>query len=161
MGTHTLMWWASLSQLIFIMFGQSLLTKSTQFRKAPWHQNVFKLFSPCLEVSIWNLLYTSNRWCGTSSLSFIAIGTLWPTLQPKRNNIHIDLSSLGHTYMGRCRSGRLSTTRKFPGLFHYVFICQPERWFIYSVGRITFWVKFAPESGPCDLFHILSLGRDN
>ena len=41
------------------------------------------LFSTCFEISVWNLVYTCSRWCYTSSSSFIPIGTLWPTLQPK------------------------------------------------------------------------------
>ena len=40
-------------------------------------------FSTCFEISVWNLVYTCSRWCYTSSSSFILIGTLWPTLQPK------------------------------------------------------------------------------
>ena len=40
-------------------------------------------FSTCFEISIWNLVYASSRWHDMSSLSFITIGSLWPSLQPK------------------------------------------------------------------------------
>ena len=46
-------------------------------------------FSTCFEISIWNLVYTCSRWCYTSSSSFIPIGTLWPTLQPKIGQSHL------------------------------------------------------------------------
>ena len=41
------------------------------------------LFSTCFEISIWNLVYAFSRWHDVSSLSFITIGSLWPSLQPK------------------------------------------------------------------------------
>ena len=41
------------------------------------------LFSTCFEISIWNLVYAFSRWHDMSSLSFITIGSLWPSLQPK------------------------------------------------------------------------------
>ena len=40
-------------------------------------------FSTCFEISIWNLVYTFSRWHNMSSLNFITIGSLWPSLQPK------------------------------------------------------------------------------
>ena len=40
-------------------------------------------FSTCFEISIWNLVYGFSRWHDMSSLSFITIGSLWPSLQPK------------------------------------------------------------------------------
>ena len=40
-------------------------------------------FSTCLEISIWNLVYAFSRWHDMSSLSFITIGSLWPSLQAK------------------------------------------------------------------------------
>ena len=46
-------------------------------------------FSTCFEISVWNLVYTCSRWCYTSSSSFISIGTLWPTLQPKIGQSHL------------------------------------------------------------------------
>ena len=46
-------------------------------------------FSTCFEISVWNLLYTCSRWCYTSSASFVPIGTLWPTLQPKIGQSHL------------------------------------------------------------------------
>ena len=45
--------------------------------------------STCFEISIWNSVYTCSRWCYTSSSSFIPIGTLWPTLQPKIVQSHL------------------------------------------------------------------------
>ena len=35
-----------------------------------------------------NLVYTSGRWCDISSLNFIAMRSLWPSLQPKIGQIH-------------------------------------------------------------------------
>ena len=46
-------------------------------------------FSTCFEISVWNLVYTCSRWCYTSRSSFIPIGTLWPTLQPKIGQSHL------------------------------------------------------------------------
>ena len=40
-------------------------------------------FSTCFEISIWNLVYAFSRSHDMSSLSFITIGSLWPSLQPK------------------------------------------------------------------------------
>ena len=40
-------------------------------------------FCTCCEISVWSLACTSSGWCHTSNSSFILIGTLWPTLQPK------------------------------------------------------------------------------
>ena len=39
-------------------------------------------FSTCFEISISNLVYAFSRWHDMSSLSFITIGSLWPSLQP-------------------------------------------------------------------------------
>ena len=47
------------------------------------------LFCTCFEISVWNFAYTSSEWCHTSSLSFIPIWTLWPTLQPKIGQSHL------------------------------------------------------------------------
>ena len=41
------------------------------------------LFSTCFEITIWNLVYAFRRWHDMSSLSFITIGSFWPSLQPK------------------------------------------------------------------------------
>ena len=49
------------------------------------------LFSICFEISISNLANTSSSWCHKSSLSFIPIGTLWPTLQPKLGQSHLSV----------------------------------------------------------------------
>ena len=46
-------------------------------------------FSTCFDISVWNLVYTCSRWCYTPSLSFIPIGTLWPTLMPKIGQSHL------------------------------------------------------------------------
>ena len=37
------------------------------------------LFATCFEISIWNMVYAFSRWHDMSSLSFIAIGSLWPS----------------------------------------------------------------------------------
>ena len=39
--------------------------------------------STCYEISLWNLVYAFSRWHDMWSLSFITIGSLWPSLQPK------------------------------------------------------------------------------
>ena len=44
--------------------------------------------STCFEISIWNLVYTFSRWHDMSSLSCIAIGSFWPSLQPKVGQTH-------------------------------------------------------------------------
>ena len=44
--------------------------------------------STCLEISIWNLVYTFSRWHDMSSLSCITIGSFWPSLQPKVGQTH-------------------------------------------------------------------------
>ena len=62
-------WWLSLCVLDFLKFSG--------------------FFSTCFEISVWNLVYTCSRWCYTSSSSFIPIGTLWPTLQPKIGQSHL------------------------------------------------------------------------
>ena len=41
------------------------------------------VFSTCFEISIWNLIYAFSMWHDMSSLSFITIGPIWPSLQPK------------------------------------------------------------------------------
>ena len=40
-------------------------------------------FSTCFEISISNLVHAFSRWHDMSSLSFITIGSLWLSLQPK------------------------------------------------------------------------------
>ena len=40
-------------------------------------------FSTCFEISISNLVYAFSRRHDMSTLSFITIGSLWPSLQPK------------------------------------------------------------------------------
>ena len=55
---------------------------------------VFRVFLTCFEISIWNLVYTFILQCHTSSSSFIPIGTLWPTLQPKcQSNFSASMAS--------------------------------------------------------------------
>ena len=49
---------------------------------------IFRSF-PGFELSGWNLVYTCSRWCYTSSSSFIPIGTLCPTSQPKIGQSHL------------------------------------------------------------------------
>ena len=44
--------------------------------------------STCFEISIWNLVYTFSRWHDMSSLSYITIGSFWPSLQPKVVQTH-------------------------------------------------------------------------
>ena len=40
-------------------------------------------FCTFYEISIWNLVYTFDRQCQTSTYNFITIRLLWPTLKPK------------------------------------------------------------------------------
>ena len=58
------------------------------------------LFSTYFEISVWNLVYTCSRWCYTSSSSFIPIGTLGPTLQPKIVQSHLSALMTLKTYRG-------------------------------------------------------------
>ena len=44
--------------------------------------------STCFEISIWNLVYTFSRWHDMSSLTYITIGSFWPSLQPKVGQTH-------------------------------------------------------------------------
>ena len=46
------------------------------------------LFFTCFEISFSNLVYTFSRWHDMSSLSFIIIGSFWPSLQPKVGQTH-------------------------------------------------------------------------
>ena len=55
----------------------------------PASEKFSRLFCTCCEISAWNLAYTSCGWCHTSSLSFIPIWTLWPTLQQKIGQSHL------------------------------------------------------------------------
>ena len=58
------------------------------------------LFSTCFEISVWNLVYTCSMWCYTSSSSFIPIGTLWSTLQPKIGQSHLSAFMALKSYRG-------------------------------------------------------------
>ena len=92
---HTLILWVSWSLLIFVMVGQFWPSGGQKHLKggisrAPNQWIVFRtFFCTCCEISVWNLVYTSSGWCHTSSLSFILIWTLWPTLQPKIGQSHL------------------------------------------------------------------------
>ena len=55
----------------------------------PAREKFSGLFCTCFEISVWNLAYTSSGLYHTSSLSFIPIWTLWPTLQPKIGQSHL------------------------------------------------------------------------
>ena len=54
------------------------------------------LFSTCFEISTWNLVYTFSGWHDISSLSYITIGSLWPSLQPWVGQTHFFLQSWPH-----------------------------------------------------------------
>ena len=95
---HTLILWLSWSLLIFVVAGQFLAlwwiktwTKNLKggVTRAPSQRKVFRTFFTCFDISVWNLAYTSSRWCHTSSSSFVPIWTLWPTLQPKIGQRHL------------------------------------------------------------------------
>ena len=92
---HTLILWVSWSLLIFVMVGQflALWRTKTLERGCYWSSQPAKsfpdFFCTCCEISVWNLAYTSNGWCHTSSSSFIPIWTLWPILQPKIGQSHL------------------------------------------------------------------------
>ena len=59
----------------------SVLSVCLFVRPSVWVFRTF--FSTCFEISIWNLVYAFSRWHDMSSLNFITIGSLWPSLQPK------------------------------------------------------------------------------
>ena len=92
---HTLMLWVPWSLLIFVMVGQFLAlwwTKTLErgVTGAPSQWKVLQtVFGTCFEISVWNLAYTSDGWCHTSSLNFIRIWTLWSILQPKIGQSHL------------------------------------------------------------------------
>ena len=92
---HTLILWVSWSLLIFVMVGKFWPSGGQKHLKggvtrAPSQREVFRtFFCTCCEISVWNLAYTFSGWCHTSSLSFIPIWTLWPTLQPKIGQSHL------------------------------------------------------------------------
>ena len=60
----------------------------------PASEKFSRLFCTCFEISVWNLVYKSSRWCHMSSSSFIPIWTLWPTLQPKIGQSHLSAFKL-------------------------------------------------------------------
>ena len=91
---HTLILWVSWSLLIFVMAIFGPLVDQYNLKggvsRAHSQRKVFRTFySTCFEISVWNLVYTSIRWCHMSSSSFIPIWTLWPTLQPKISQSHL------------------------------------------------------------------------
>ena len=69
-------------------------TRKGYLSRAPHHQEVFWAFYTCLEIWNSNLVYTSNKWHGTSDLSFNAIRSLWPTLQPKIGQVSFSTHGL-------------------------------------------------------------------
>ena len=72
--------------------------------RAPSQQKIiWCFFSTCFEISIWNLVYTSSRQCHTSSLSFITVGSPWPTLQPR---------------MGQCNFSSFMASKSY-GVFRF------------------------------------------
>ena len=71
----------------------------------PASEKFSRLFCTCCEISVWNLAYTCSGWCHTSSSSFILIGTLWPSLQPKIGQSHLSAFMALKSY----RSLRFST----------------------------------------------------
>ena len=142
----------------------------------------FCLVSSCFEILIWNLVYTSSR-CHTSSSSFIPIGTLWPTLQPKIGQsffcIHglknyIEASDLVHTHLyGECLhpywfsswlgnfwpSGTKNPNRELVELpasekFSRLFL------YIHLVGSTTHRVRVSSQSGHSEPFG-LKIGQSN
>ena len=92
---HTLILYVSWSLLIFFIVGQFLALWRTKHLKggvtrAPSQRKFFQtFFCTCFEISVWNVAYTFSGWCHTSSLSFIPIWILWPTLQPKIAQSHL------------------------------------------------------------------------
>ena len=94
---HTLILWVSWSLLIFVMVGYKFcfLLKYYLGNFVDYFYGfcIFRslpgFFSTCFEISICNLVYTCSRCSYTSTSSFIPIGTLWPTLQPKIGQSHL------------------------------------------------------------------------
>ena len=83
-------------------------------------------FSSCFEISIWNVVYTCSTWCYTSSSSFIPIGTLWPTLEPKIGQSHLS------AFMALRIKERAQIWYK-----HLYCECLDPYWFSSSMGN--FW----------------------
>ena len=72
------------SSYVFFFFIIRRFEKRTYYAMAMSVRPSFPdFFSTCFEISIWNLVYAFSRWHDMSSLSFITIGSFWPSLQPK------------------------------------------------------------------------------
>ena len=124
------------------------------------------LFWKCFEMSIWNLVYTFSMWHEMASLSFITIGLLWPSLQPKVGQTYF-LQSWPHksrqilpiwnidgplyTYRHKFRflqnitffgilaiiNGRLGFFRHFLAFFLHVLMYQFDTWYIHLARSVT------------------------
>ena len=117
--------------------------------------------STCFEISIWNLVYTFSGWHDMSSLSFITIGSLWPSLQPKVGQTQFLQSwpyksryilqiwyvdGLLYTSWPKFRFLQKSYFRKFgdfgfcevfQAFFLHVLRYQFETWYIHLIGSVT------------------------
>ena len=137
--------------------------------------------STCFEISIWNLVYTFSRWHDMSSLSYITIGSLWPSLQPKVVKpifcnhglinqdkffkfgtqvaccILLDISSIF------CKNiifgilaiifARFGFFEVFRALFLHILRYQFETRYIHAVGDVTCQVRVSFQSGHFDLLY--------
>ena len=139
------------------------------------------LFSTCFEISFSNLVYTFSRWHDMSSLSFIIIGPLWPSLQPKVGQTHFFQSwthkstrifqiwyvrSPMYTSRHKFRFFQKSYFRNFgdyfcafwifssfPGFFLHVLRYCFETCYVNLVAGITGRVRVSLQSGPSDLLY--------
>ena len=91
------------------------------------------LFCTCCEISVLNLAYTSSGWCHTSSLSFIPIRTLWPTLQPKIGQSHLSAFMARKLYRGL----RFGTHTQIVSVLTPVDFCHAWAIFGSLVGKNT------------------------
>ena len=139
-------------------------------------------FSTCFEISIWNLVYAFSRWHDMSSVSFITIGSLWPSLQPKVGQtqflqswpyksrsilqiLYVDglLYASQHKFRFLQKSYFLNfgdyfcafwILRSFPGFFLHVLRYQFETWYIHLVvGSVTREVWVSFQLGHFDLLY--------
>ena len=139
-------------------------------------------FSTCFEISIWNLVYAFTRWHHMSSLSFITIGSLWPSLQPNKGQTQFLKSwpyksryipqiwyvdGPPYTSWHKFRFFRKNHIFRilaiifahfgfcevFRAFFLHVLRYHFETWYIHLVGSVTCQVRVSFQSGHFDLLY--------
>ena len=107
------------------------------------------LFATCFQIYFSNLVYTFSRWHDMSSLSFIIIGSLWPSLQPKVDQTHF-LQSWTHKSREICQIWYVGCPLYTPRhKFRFIQKCYFQNFgdyfcafWIFSVFRAFFWTCF-------------------